>query len=97
MFESIRKLTASGLGKTGENSRRIAAAVILEKATSALIGVFGDGAAGNLTPVSFRDGRLVVSARHGVWSQDVVIRRDEAIRAINREIGQDAVREISVR
>lgn len=97
MFESIGKLVGQPIGKTGENARRVAAAVVLEKASRALLAVFGPDSVGNLTPVSFRDGQLTVSVRHGVWSQDLALRREETAKAVNREFGKEIIKKIVIR
>ena len=98
MFESIKNLTAQQpLGKTGENARRIAATVILQRASIALEKVFGREAAENLKPVAFRDGKLTVEVGHGVWAQDLILRRPEAIEAINFELSQSIVKIIVAR
>ena len=96
-FESIRKIIAQPLGKTGENARRIASAVILEKAAAGLAKVLGPEHSGNLTPRSFKDGKLLLAATHGVWAQEVALRRPELIRAINAEIGRTEIKTIAVR
>ena len=98
MFESMKNLTAKQpLGKTGENARRIAATIVLQKADVALEKVFGQEAAKNLKPVTFRDGELTIEVGHGVWAQDLALQRPEAIEAINSELGQSLVRKITIR
>ena len=98
MFESIKNLTSGQpLGKTGENARRIAATIILQKSEIALGKVFGEDAAKNLKPVTFRDGKLTIEVGHGVWAQDLILRRPEAIEAINFELNKPLVKTIITR
>jgi hypothetical protein len=96
-FESIRKLISLPLGKTGENARRIASAIILEKAAAGLAKALGPENSGNVKPSAFRDGKLFLTASHGVWAQEIALRQPELIRAVNQEIGRPEIKSIVIR
>jgi hypothetical protein len=97
MFEPMKKIMSQPLGKTSENARRIAAAVVIERAARGLTEVFGTEAAGRMRPKVFRNGRLTVEVDHGVWGEELRLRREEARQSINRQLEQPVVKEISIR
>lgn len=84
------------MGKTGENARRIASAVILQQSSSGLAAVLGEEQSKNLTPASFKAGKLVLKTSHGVWGQEVMLRQPEIIEEINRRLGRDLIKSIKV-
>ena len=97
MFESMKNIVGQPLGKTGENARRIAAAVVIERAARGLVELFGLEAASRMRPKTFRDGRLTVETDHGVWGEELRLRREEARQSINRQLDRPIVEEIVIR
>lgn len=97
MFESMKNIVSQPLGKTGENARRIAAAVVIERAAQGLVEVFGPEAAARMKPKVFKAGRLTIEADHGVWGEELRLRCQEARQAINRQLNQPLVKEILIR
>lgn len=97
MFESMKSIVNQPLGKTGENARRIAAAVVIERAARGLAELFGPAAAGRMRPKTFRDGRLTIEVDHGVWGEELRLRLEEARQSINGQLERPVVKEIAIR
>jgi hypothetical protein len=97
VFEPIKKIVAISLGQPGENARRVAAAIVLDKATPALEQLLGEAAVGKLEAVVFRGGRLTVKTVHPVWAEELRLRQAEAIRAVNQALGEPLVKSLLIR
>lgn len=72
----------------------VAPATPLARIQAAWPEAVGDYVAANAEPLRERGGVLTVYCRESVWAQEVALMAPEYVAAINRVLGDDAVREI---
>jgi predicted nucleic acid-binding Zn ribbon protein len=77
-------------------AERVAPATPLARIQRAWPAAVGPYVAANATPLRERGGVLTVYCPESGWANDVALGALQYVAAINRELGEDAVREIKV-
>jgi predicted nucleic acid-binding Zn ribbon protein len=73
---------------------RVAPVTPLARIQNAWDAAVGDVVAQNATPLRERGGVLTVYCRQSVWAQEMTLMGAEIVAKLNRELGDDLVREI---
>jgi hypothetical protein len=50
----------------------------------------------NLKPVSYQDNRIFVKALESAWASEIWLRRGEIVKLINRQLGIEEIKDISM-
>ena len=94
MFEKLGRLLPSSIKKSGEMSRGVEAAQVVEAAQAAIRLTFGAEVASHAKAASFKAGTLRVSCDRSVYAETVRLREDDLVAAVNKRLGRNAVSRI---
>ena len=74
----------------------LAPATLLAEVQAAWPAAVGDALAAAGTPVSEREGTVVIACREAVWAQELDLMSERVVEALNGALGRTAVRRLRV-
>jgi predicted nucleic acid-binding Zn ribbon protein len=80
----------------GRLTADLAPATLLAEVQSAWPGAVGEAVAAAGTPVSERDGTIVIACREAVWAQEMDLMSERLVEALNTALGRPAVNRLRV-
>ncbi len=94
MLESLGKLLPKSLSRSTVG-KSVEASMVVETAATAMKEVFGENA-GMLHIVSFKNGILKISCDASVYAEELRLREQETIDALNAHIGSAVIQTIKI-
>jgi predicted nucleic acid-binding Zn ribbon protein len=80
----------------GRLTADLAPATLLAEVQAAWPGAVGEAVAAAGTPVSERDGTIVIACREAVWAQEMDLMSERLVEALNTALGRPAVNRLRV-
>lgn len=96
MFEPFQNMVKKAAGHYGV-AREVEAAQICEICRKVLKELIGEGMESFVRPGYFRDGVLMINANDAAWLQEIMIKREKILAAVNEKYGREMVKSVQMR
>lgn len=96
MFEPIQKFFP-GAAQSFGLTKAVLSAQVCNKFNLIIPKIFKNPeAAQNLKAKSFSEKTLKISSSSSLWSQEITMRKEDIIRAVNSEFGQEVIKKLKI-